>query len=292
MVLVTLLWSTAGIVTRQLERAQGLEVTCLRSAFNAAFLVLILSALRGPRGLWRELARGGPALWGSGLCWAVMFTAFMWALTLTSVANVLVTLAVAPLLTALGARLWLGYRLPPRTWAALLLAAFGLWILFGAGLERRSSRDLLGLGVALAVPIANAVNWLLLQRYAFGAAARAAGGARDFLPAVLLGALLSALATLPAAWPFEASGADLAWLAGLGLFQLAVPCLLMVVVARVLPGPELSLLALLEVLFGVLWAWWLAGEVPGPGVRLGGALVLLALVGDQALSLRRRPLPA
>jgi drug/metabolite transporter (DMT)-like permease len=109
---------------------------------------------------------------------------------------------------------------------------------------------------------------------------------------VLLGALLSALATLPAAWPFEASGADLAWLAGLGLFQLAVPCLLMVVVARVLPGPELSLLALLEVLFGVLWAWWLAGEVPGPGVRLGGALVLLALVGDQALSLRRRPLPA
>jgi hypothetical protein len=32
--------------------------------------------------------------------------------------------------------------------------------------------------------------------------------------------------------------------------------------------------------------------VPGLGVRLGGALVLLALVGDQALSLRRRPLPA
>lgn len=290
MVLVTLLWSTAGIVTRQLERAQGLEVTCLRSAFNAVFLVLILAALRGPRGLWREIAGGGPALWASGLCWAVMFTAFMWALTLTSVANVLVTMAVAPLLTALGARLWLGFRLAPSTWAALLLAALGLWILVGGGLEQRSSRDLFGLGVALAVPLANAINWLLLQRFAFGSAA--GGARRDFLPAVLLGALLSALATLPAAWPIEASGADLAWLAGLGLFQLALPCLLMVVVARVLPGPELSLLALLEVLFGVLWAWWLAGEVPGPGVRLGGSLVLLALVGDQLLSLRRRPLPA
>ena len=46
------------------------------------------------------MARAGRSLWLSGLCWSVMFTAFMVALTLTSVANVLVTMAVGPFFTA------------------------------------------------------------------------------------------------------------------------------------------------------------------------------------------------
>jgi hypothetical protein len=41
-----------------------------------------------------------------------MFTAFMLALTLTSVANVLVTMAVGPFLTALIARVFIGHRIP------------------------------------------------------------------------------------------------------------------------------------------------------------------------------------
>lgn len=39
-------------------------------------------------GLWRSIARGGWPLWASGVCWSVMFTAYMVAMTLTSVANV------------------------------------------------------------------------------------------------------------------------------------------------------------------------------------------------------------
>jgi hypothetical protein len=75
------------------------------------------------------------------------------------------------------------------------------------------------------------------------------------VPAVLIGAVLSTLYTLPLAWPLQASATDVAWLASLGLFQLAVPCVLVVVCARVLPAPEISLLALLEVLFGIALAW-------------------------------------
>jgi drug/metabolite transporter (DMT)-like permease len=104
---------------------------------------------------------------------------------------------------------------------------------------------------------------------------------------VWIGAVISALATLPLAWPLRTSGHDLSLLALLGVVQLAIPCLLAVRLTRVLPGPEIALLALLEVIFGVAWAWLGAGEAPGPSALVGGALVLSALVGNELWALRR-----
>ncbi len=117
MVLATLMWSIAGVVTRWLDSAQSFEVIFWRSAINALALVVLLGAMRGPARLMQALRTGGKALWLSGICWAVMFTAFMLAITLTTVANVLVTMALAPLLTALMARFALGHKLATRTWA-------------------------------------------------------------------------------------------------------------------------------------------------------------------------------
>jgi EamA domain-containing membrane protein RarD len=77
MVAAALMWSIAGVVTRHLQTAHSFEVTFWRSAFNALALVVLLCALRGPRVLWASLRGGGQALWVSGVCWAVMFTAFM-----------------------------------------------------------------------------------------------------------------------------------------------------------------------------------------------------------------------
>jgi drug/metabolite transporter (DMT)-like permease len=47
------------------------------------------------------------------------------------------------------------------------------------------------------------------------------------------------------------------------------------------------LLGLLEVVFGVAWAWLGAGESPSAAVLGGGTLVLLALAGNELLGLRR-----
>jgi drug/metabolite transporter (DMT)-like permease len=108
------------------------------------------------------------------------------------------------------------------------------------------------------------------------------------LPAVLIGAVISAAVTLPLAWPLQASLHDIGWLGLLGVFQLAIPCLMSVVVARTLPAPEISLLGLLEVVFGVAWAWLGANETPTTAVLVGGALVLAALAGNELLALRVR----
>jgi drug/metabolite transporter (DMT)-like permease len=278
MLLVTLLWSMAGVVTRQLESARSFEVTFWRSAFNAVALIVLLSAWHGPRWLASQLRAGGRVLWWSGICWCVMYTAFMVAITLTSVANVLITMALAPLFTALMARFGLGHRLALRTWVAISVAGAGIAWMYAS--ELRSDGAVLGTIVALAVPLAAALNWVLIQSQARNR------DAPDFLPAVLIGAVLSAALTLPWAWPFNASTHDLALLAVLGAFQLAAPCVLSVLCARVLPAPEISLLALLEVIFGTVWAWLWANEAPHAASLGGGLTVLLALAANEAVALK------
>lgn len=281
MVLVTLLWSTAGVATRHLEAARSFEVTFWRSAFTAVSLVGLLGWMRGPGALWRSVRDGGRTLWVSGLCWSVMYTAFMLALTLTSVANVLVTMAVGPLLTALISRVALNHLLSARTWSAIVLAGVGIAWMYSGELAQGAAGTALGMAVALAVPVAAAINWVVIQH-------NRGAGAHDLMPAVLIGAVLSAAVTLPMSLPLAASAHDLGLLALLGLTQLAIPCILAVRVARVLSAPEVSLLGLLEVLFGVACAWLGAGEAPSPQVLAGGALVLAALAGNEALALRER----
>ncbi|MBX3619162.1 MAG: DMT family transporter [Rhizobacter sp.] len=283
MVAVTLMWSIAGVVVRHLDAARSFEVTFWRSTFNALSLAVALHWMRGPA-LWRGLLRAPRIVWVSGVCWSVMFTAFMVAVTLTTVANVLITMALGPLITALFSRVFLRHRLAVRTWVAIGVAGAGIAWMFSRGASAEGTNAWLGIAVALAVPVAAAINWTLLQHVS-----RGQREAHDMLPAVLIGAVISALVTLPLAWPFHASGHDLGLLALLGVVQLAVPCLLVVQLARVLPAPELSLLGLLEVIFGVLWAWWGAGEAPGSTALTGGALVIGALVANELVAMRESP---
>jgi drug/metabolite transporter (DMT)-like permease len=277
MLLVTLLWSMAAVVTRQLESARGFEMTFWRSAFMWLSLALYLVVSRGPL-IVEQMVRGGRALWVSGLMWSVMFTCFMLALTLTTAANVLITMSTAPLITALLARLTLGQHVARRTWLAILLAGCGIAWMYAAGFNG-DSRELIGTAVAMCVPLAGAINWNLSQR---------AGTRIDLVPALLIGATISALLTLLLSWPLQASTHDIGWLAVLGVFQLTIPCILAVRVARVLPAPEMSLLVLLESVFGIAWVWLATSERPTASVVLGGSLVLVTLAVNQWLGMREQ----
>ena len=280
MVGVTALWSMAGVVTRHLEQARSFEVTFWRSFFTAVSLLVILPLWQG-RSVWTRLPLRSRYFWFSGLCWSVMFTAFMVALTLTAVANVLITMAVGPLLTALITRMFLGHRLPARTWLAIVLAGIGIGWMYGSQLSLGDPNFLIGSLVALCVPVAGSVQWTLVQK------SQSEGQNLDLVPSVMLGAILSSLLALPLSMPFQASAHDVGLLAILGLFQLAIPCALSVVCARVLKAPEVALLALLEIVFGIALAWWGANEAPQLSVLLGGALVLGALLLNEWLGWRQ-----
>jgi drug/metabolite transporter (DMT)-like permease len=263
MVVAPVLWSTAGVVTRHIERAQAAEQVFWRSLFAFLFVgAVLLFRRQNPRNI------GWPGL-VSGAMWAIMFTAFLFALSLTTTANTLVMMSVSPLLTALLAWLFLKDPLPLRTWIAAGAAAIGIAWMFGTSVEKA---HVAGMLIALVIPVAAAINVVTL---------RAAAAKLDLVPAVMLGGALSCLVVLPLGLPFQASGRDIALLAFLGFFQLGLPCMLLVIASRTLLAPEIALLGLLEVVLGPLWAWLGAGEVPAKATLLGGLLVLGALAANE-----------
>jgi drug/metabolite transporter (DMT)-like permease len=275
MVLCTFLWSLAGIGTRLLDRAEGFEITFWRSFFCAVFVAGALSVQHGRRWWGRLVDSGRPGLI-SGVMWAVMFTCFMIALTKTTVANTLVVMSVSPFLAALLGWIVLKERVAPRTWAAIAIAGLGIVWMVRDGV---SAQGLVGMAIAFGVPVAAAINIVNLKR---------SGARLDLVPAVLLGAVISLLATLAPALPLSASLHDIAILAALGVFQLAIPCMLMVRAAQHLAPHEIALLGLLEVVLGPLWAWVGAGEQPAAATLQGGGLVLIALGINTAIGARLR----
>jgi drug/metabolite transporter (DMT)-like permease len=197
---------------------------------------------------------------------------------LTTTANTLVVLSVGPLIAALLARLVLGTRIGLRTWVAIIAAMTGIGWMFAQDASALGGTHIAGMLIAFAVPLAGAINLVTLQR----ARVRV-----DFIPAVFLGATLSAVSMLPLALPFQSESRDIALLAMLGFLQLGLPCMFLVVVARSLPAHEVALLGLLEVVFGTLWAWLGAGETPSRATLTGGAIVLGALTLNGLAATRR-----
>ncbi|MGH6609312.1 MAG: DMT family transporter [Burkholderiaceae bacterium] len=270
MIIAPTLWSIAGVVTRHLSpelQAEGrFEITFWRSFFAAVFVGGVL--------LWRRdfassVKRAGASGVISGAMWAVMFISFMLALTLTSTANTLIVLAVAPLLTALLARAVLSTPIALRTWCAIAVAMLGIGAMFAENFSLSSSASLAGMLIAFGAPLASAVNIVLLKKR---------GAAVDLVPAVFLGGVFSAALMLPFSFPLLAQPTDIALLAVLGFFQLGLPCALLVIAARHLSATEVALLALIEVVLGPLWAWLGAGETPSAATLSGGALVIAALI--------------
>jgi drug/metabolite transporter (DMT)-like permease len=274
MLAAPVLWSSAGVVTRHIQSAQPVEQVFWRSVFAFAFVFAFL--LLQKTNPWKAVRAAGMPGLISGLMWATMFTAFLFALSLTTTANALVVMSVSPLLTALFASMFLKDPVPLRTWLAAGAAAIGIAWMFGSSLEAHY----LGMAIAFVIPVASAVNVVVL---------RASAAKLDLIPAVMLGGALSCLIALPFALPFTGTPRDLALLAFLGVFQLGVPCMLLVLASRALLAPEIALLGLLEVVLGPLWAWLGAGEVPAGATLLGGMIVLAALALNELPTLAARP---
>jgi drug/metabolite transporter (DMT)-like permease len=274
MLAAPVLWSSAGVVTRHIQTAEPVEQVFWRSLF--AFLFVFVVLLFQKQNPWTAVRSAGLPGLVSGLMWATMFTAFLFALSLTTTANALVMQSVSPLLTALFASMFLKDPVPLRTWLAAGAAALGIAWMFGSSVEGH----FLGMAVAFVIPVAAAVNVVVL---------RASAAKLDLVPAVMLGGALSCLIALPFALPFSSTSRDLVLLAFLGVTQLGLPCVLLVLASRALLAPEIALLGLLEVVLGPLWAWLGAGEMPPGATLLGGMIVLGALAANELPTLAARP---
>lgn len=277
MLCCALAWSMAGIVTRSASISNGWEITFWRSLFCVIFVAAVL-LIRHRSGFVARLASIGRHGIVSGLCWAVMFTCFMLALTRTTVANALLVMALTPFFNAVGGTLFLDERVPRHTWLAMLAAAAGVATMFAHAIDAGSAA---GASIALGVPAASATNLIVLKRAALSTDSRP-----SLVPSLMIGGTISAAIAAAAALPLQANANDIALFGLLGVFQLASPCMLYAsFVVRRLSAAEIGLLGLLEILCGPLWVWLGVGEQPSVMTLVGGGMVLAALVADQAIGL-------
>lgn len=267
-----LCWSSGGLIAR-LVGTDAWTTVFWRSVFCATFLLGAVALTQ--RGRLTHIAReaGWPGLLMAA-CFATASTAFIMALSRTSVANTLIIQSLSPFIAGLLGWLCLGERVRRRTWIAMGVAFIGtvimLWGSPGAG-----SRigDMLALVTATAFAGATVVvRWHRTVQLPAAAA---------------LAAALAGLFSMAQARPSAATGRDLMLLALFGIGQLGVGMLLFTTGARLIPVAEASLIGVLECVLGPLWVWLAIGEQPGFFALIGGGVILSALVAHTAADLTR-----
>ena len=273
MVGATLCWATAGVLVRNMDVTDGWKITFWRSLFMSAFLLVVLTIQHGYRVPQRVHAMGWPGV-VSGLLFAWMMICFILALSLTTVANTLVVGSISPFVAALCGRLFLGEKVAPRTWIAMIAAIGGITMMFFDALR---SGGWAGNLIALCIPLGFGANVVILRKHR---------AAVDMMPSVLLAGIFSMLIALPFALPLSVSAGDLGLLSIMGIVQLGSGLLLMMVAVRYLASAEIGLLSILEIVFGTLSVWVLIGERPSQAALIGGGIVVAALVVNQIAGLR------
>ncbi|MEO8755837.1 MAG: DMT family transporter [Casimicrobiaceae bacterium] len=270
----TLCWATAGVLVRSQSVRDGWEITFWRSFFMIVFMAGVLIVQYRTETLHRIRAIGVPGLI-SGALWAIMFIAFILALSRTTVANTLVLCSISPFMSAVAGWLFLSERVPARTWIAMAAAFGGIALMF---IDSLGAGGTAGNLIALAIPVCFALNVTILRRMHAEA---------DMMPTVLVAGLISCAVTLPFALPFEARSTDYPNFVALGFVQLGLGCLLMVIAARHLKAAEVGLLAELETIFGIVSTWVVVGEVPSRLALIGGGIVIAALALNEAWRMMR-----
>ena len=263
----TLLIRLAGVDAFTLSVTRGL--------LGGLVVLGICWALQGRRFLTGLASLGAAALAVMALH-ATGMILFVTALDYTSAANVLILFATTPMIAALLSRVFLGERVRPITWAAILLCAAGVAIVASGSI---GSVHLLGDLMALADAAALAAFYVVVRRHR----------EISLIPASGLGLLLMAAVAAPfAAYP-PVDGWQTLWIALGGLVVVPFGLMLLTLGPRYLAAPEVAMLALLETVIGPFWVWLALAEQPGARSLIGGGVIVATIFLHALLRLRGAP---
>ncbi len=269
-------WSFGGAIARFLRVEDSWTVIFWRSVCAAIFILGYMLRRDGLAGTRKLVASMGLAGVGVGVCFATASILFVVALQYTTVANILLMQAGAPLLAALMTYLLFGERITPTTWAAIAAVMLGVGIMVSDSLAGRVSP--VGDSLALVMSIAVATATVLTSRYA----------QVRMVPAMLLGTLIAVAISGALAGGLRVDARDAALLFAFGALNLALGMVLFVQGVPLLPAALAALIGATEPVLGPLWVWLVHGEVPSARTLVGGGVVLLALLLHLAWQFRQR----
>lgn len=259
-------WSFGGAIARFLSVTDSWTIIFWRSICAAVFLLGFMLKREGWAGTRRMFHSMGLPGVGVALCFATASTCFVVALAHTTVANILLMQAGAPLFAALMAWLLFRERAGPATWAAIAAVITGVAIMVSDSVSGKASP--VGDALAVLISVAFAGATVLTRRHA---------NVR-MMPAVFLGTVICMAVAGPLAGDMQVSAMDALLLFIFGALNLALGMMLFVTGVRLLPAALAALIGTAEPVLGPVWVWLVHGEVPSGRTLTGGGVVIVALL--------------
>ena len=279
-------WSLAGMFVRFMPGLDGWQINCWRGFWMSVFLLAYLVAIYGSQTIAKFRAIPLPALLTVAGFFSAGSTLYVTSLTLAGTATVSVIGALSPIFAGLLSP-WLTREKPSlASWAAAIMAVVGVGVIAWDGF---SAGNVIGILVALLVPLSFAVQTMMLRRYrAFDMVpAICAGGFVTFFLAGVLGYVFGG----HPAGGFQVGLNEVLLLALMGPLQLSIPLVWYAKGAKAVPAVTLTLVAMLDVVLNPFWSWLAVGEMPAHAAFVGGFIIVSAVVisifGDRWLSSRR-----
>ena len=192
----------------------------------------------------------------------------------TNVANTLVMIAMAPMLSAILGSIFLKEVPDRKTWVAIFITLIAVTYIFHDSIEMGNFYgDLFGIITAFGLAC-NAV----IARYAKN---------RDLVPSAVIGKLCVAVFAFFFVDTFALVDTDLIFVPLMCVMCVAIPFVLVTIAPRFIPAEEVNLFFLLETIIGPFWVWLVINEQPSIETIQGGVVIILTIAIHSFLKLKK-----
>ncbi len=256
--------SWGGYIVRSFQDASVWQILLIRSLFFMIALVIFLISTYKKNTLKIFKDAGYPALIG-GLVMSLSFVAYVYSMTVTSVANVVFIISTQTMFLAIFGYIFLKEKVSLICFISIILAMTGISIMVSDSI---SSGSLLGNIVALAIPINFSILVMIIRKYKN----------LDMVPAIFYSGVFSIIYGLFLSETFSFSNSDIFLGFLLGVPQLAFGFICITIGSRTTPSTTVGLLMLTETLFAPVWVWLFLNEIPPYSVLIGGFIIILAII--------------
>ena len=192
----------------------------------------------------------------------------------TNVANTLVMISMAPMLSAILGSIFLKEVPDRKTWFAIFITLIAVTYIFHDSIEMGNFYgDLFGIITAFGLAC-NAV----IARYAKN---------RDLVPSAVIGKLCVAVFAFFFVDTFALVDTDLIFVPLMCVMCVAIPFVLVTIAPRFIPAEEVNLFFLLETIIGPFWVWMVIKEQPSLETIQGGIIIILTIATHSFLKLKK-----
>ena len=208
------------------------------------------------------------------ISFAVCNITFIISIQNTNVANTLIMIALAPMLSAILGSIFLK-EIPDRKTFIAILITFGacVYIFYDSLNLGNFLGDFFGLVTALGLAC-NAT----IARYAKD---------RDLVPSAVLGKLFVAIFAFFFVKNFELIGNDMIFVPLMCVMCVAIPFVLVTIAPRFITGAEVNLFFLLETILGPIWVWIVIKEQPSIETIFGGSIIIMTIAIHSFLAIKK-----